>query len=295
MINTVTKEQLIFRQNMPLDLKEAYSIRRIKQWYEYWNGQVYVAFSGGKDSTVLLHLVRSVYPDVKGCFINTGLEYPEVVDFVKDTPNIDWIRPKMGFKEVIEKYGYPVISKEQSNHLHSWRVTKSEKTKNLLLNGNKWGLGKISNKWLFLRDAPFKISDVCCLKLKKSPAKQYEKETGLHPFIGLLTGDSQIRRQNYLKFGCNAFSKERPSSIPLAFWREEDIYEYINKYNLKISKIYSMGYKNTGCMFCMFGVHREQSPNRFQKMKINHPELYDYCINKLGCGLVMDYIGINYK
>ena len=32
--------------------------RRIMEWYDYWDGQVYVSFSGGMDSTVLLALVR---------------------------------------------------------------------------------------------------------------------------------------------------------------------------------------------------------------------------------------------
>lgn len=59
-------------------------------------------------------------------------------------------------------------------------------------------------------------------------------------------------------------------------------------------KLYTTGCDRTGCMFCMFGVHLEKEPNRFQRMKITHPKQYDYCINKLGCGAVLDYIGVKY-
>jgi hypothetical protein len=52
--------------------------------------------------------------------------------------------------------------------------------------------------------------------------------------------------------------------------------------------------QNTGCMFCMFGVHLEQSPNRFERMALTHPKLYDYCINNLGLGNVLDYINVPY-
>lgn len=81
---------------------------------EFGEDGVYVSFSGGKDSTVLLHIVRNMYPNVKAVFVDTGLEYPEIREFVKSFDNVDWLRPKMNFRQVIEKYGYPFISKEVS-------------------------------------------------------------------------------------------------------------------------------------------------------------------------------------
>ena len=119
-------------------------------------------------------------------FSDTGLEYPEVRDFVKTIPNCEMIKPKLTFRQVIEKYGYPIISKDQSNHLYSYRVTKSEYTKNTLINGNKSGMGNIAKKWFFLTDAPFLISDQCCGALKKQPAHQYEKKSGRHPMLGIM-------------------------------------------------------------------------------------------------------------
>jgi len=101
-------------QSWTLDRKIAKSKQTIRDWYEHNNGMVYVAFSGGKDSTVLLHLVRCMYPDVPAVFSNTGLEFPELVAFARSTENVEEIRPKVTFMEIIEKHGYPLISKLQA-------------------------------------------------------------------------------------------------------------------------------------------------------------------------------------
>jgi 3'-phosphoadenosine 5'-phosphosulfate sulfotransferase (PAPS reductase)/FAD synthetase len=121
-----TIEDLRALQAESLDRKVRITQTRIIEWYTKFNGQVYVAFSGGKDSTVLLNIVRSLYPDVEAVFVGTGLEYPEIKDFVKTIPNVTTIRPKMQFADVVTKYGYPVIGKEISEAV--WGTRKGYKS-----------------------------------------------------------------------------------------------------------------------------------------------------------------------
>lgn len=284
------------RQAYPLELKVEMSKLRVIEWYRRWHGKVYVAFSGGRDSTVMLDIVRSIYPDVPAVFADTGLEYPEIRRFVRSIENVIWLKPKMKFPKVIEKYGYPVISKEQAKYIREVQrgTTKyTEEKRRYGKNGTRSGM--VSKKWQFLFDAPFKISDECCDVMKKRPFRQYEK-CGRKPFIGTMAGDSSFRKQSYLRYGCNMSNGKQ--SRPLMFWLKEDVLEYIKLNNLPYSNIYDMGETQTGCMWCMFGVHLEKSDlfnkNRFQRMKITHPKIYKYCIDKLELGKVLDAIGVNY-
>ena len=300
-------------QNYPLDLKIEKTKLRIREWYEHYNGEVYISFSGGKDSTVLLDIVRNMYPDVEAVFSNTGLEYPEIVKFVKYIPNVRILKPELTFKQVIDQKGYPVISKSVANTVRLARKNIEDGKDTLRVRrikglevGSKFNKGK----WEFLLDAPFKISDECCNEMKKKPFKKYEKETGRVPFIGTLAVESQQREAVYLKTGCNAFNSKRPKSTPLGFWTEQDILQYIFENNLTICSVYGdvveesdmLGNKNyrttgeqrTGCMFCMFGCHLEKEPNRFQRMKYTHPKQYKYCMEKLNLKEVLDYINVKY-
>ena len=287
--------QLKQRQSLDLEAKILLSKSRIIEWYEYWGGEVYVSFSGGKDSTVLLHLVRDIYPNVKAVFIDTGLEYPEIRNFVKTIDNVIWLKPKLNFKQVIEKYGYPVISKENAQKIYEIRNTKSDKIRNKRLYGDSKGNGKLPKKWLYLIDSDIIISSKCCYHLKKSVLYSFHKKNNLVPYTGMMAIESKLRMTAYIQNGCNAFNSKNAISSPLAFWLEENIWEYIKKYNIKYSSIYNIdGITRTGCMFCMFGVHLEHYPNKFQLMKKTHPKHYDLCINKLGCGKVLDLINVPY-
>ena len=125
-----TMQDLKMRQALPLDIKVSMTKQRIREWInEFGVEGVYVSFSGGKDSTVLLHLVRELYPDVPAVFIDTGLEYPEIRDFVKTFDNVEWLKPKMNFKQVITTIGYPFISKEVSNCVDGARKYLTELNK----------------------------------------------------------------------------------------------------------------------------------------------------------------------
>jgi 3'-phosphoadenosine 5'-phosphosulfate sulfotransferase (PAPS reductase)/FAD synthetase len=307
------KWQLRQRQALSLDAKILLSQQKTQEWYEHWEGQVYVAFSGGKDSTVLLHLVRSIYPDVPAVFADTGLEYPEIKEHVRATENVVWVRPKKSFKQVIEEYGYPIISKQVARFVRDLQnpTEHNAASRNLRLTGmNQKGCycssQRLPKKWLYLVDAPFKVSEQCCTVMKKEPVHRYDKESGRKPFIGMMAADSEKREKAYLSTGCNAFSLKRPQSQPMAFWTEQDVLLYLKTFGVPYAKVYgdivdsgggqliTTGERHTGCCYCAFGVHLEKGENRFQRMARTHPQLYNYCINQLGLGQVLDYIHVDY-
>lgn len=304
--------QLRQRQGLPLEIKVRMTERRIRQWYQMQDGLIYVAFSGGKDSTVLLHIARKLYPGIPAVFMATGLQYPEIVAFVKSVENVEFLKPTKPFNKVIVENGYPVVSKKVARFVRDLQNAseRNQATCNLRLTGmNRAGRFcpsmMLSQKWRYLVDAPFKISEQCCDYLKKYPAKKYVRRTGRVPLIGTMAVESQRREQDYLRQGCMITGARNPQCLPLAFWTEQDILQYLLQYNVSYASIYGeietdgstyrlTGEPRTGCVFCMFGIHFDSTPNRFQRLRVSHPNLYDYCIDKLQIGLVLDYVGIEY-
>ncbi len=299
-------------QAWPLERKIQVTQTRILEWVLKNDNMAFVSFSGGKDSTVLLDLARRVCADIPAVFVDTGLEYPELREFVKTKENVEWLRPKHHFFEIIEKYGYPVISKEVSNVIYGARRGQQYRLKRL--NGemlDKNGKPSIYNceRYKYLLDAPFLISDKCCYHMKKAPIYGYERRTGRKSIIGTMACESKLRLQGWLKTGCNAFESERPVSKPISFWTEQDILRYLQITGIPYAPIYgdivgvktkngtkliTTGVERSGCMFCLYGIQNDGIPNRLQKMQLSHPKQYEYCIHKLGCGAVLDFIGVPY-
>ena len=299
-------------QVLPLKRKIAITQTRIIEWYQHYDGQAYISFSGGKDSTVLLDIARKIYPEIEAVFLDTGLEYPEIRDFVKTKENVTWLKPEMNFKKVIDTYGYPIISKNVSSRIEGAR--RGQKSAIELLNGTYLtSRGNTSffncSKWKYLMNAPFKISNKCCYIMKKDPAHKYGKQSGKYPIIATMTIESVQRKSNWIMNGCNAFDSKNPSSQPMSFWTEQDVLNYIKTYATPYTSVYGDIIEDqngklkttlcdrTGCVFCGFGCHREKEPNRFQSLKITHPKLWEYCMRPkeqggLGMKEVLDYINV---
>ena len=270
-------KELQERQSWTLNKKIDHAVGAIEAFISRTGKTPYVGFSGGKDSTVLLDLVRRfVSKDIKAVFCNTGNEFPEIIKFVRGTENVRIISPDRTVKKILDKYGFPLVSKEQSLYINNARHTKSAKLLNKRLNGcSAYKIGKISERWKFLINARFEVSPKCCFYLKKKPFHKYEKETGELPILGIMAEESKLRQSSYLRRGgCNSFMG-KIASHPISIFLERDIWEYKRRFKINFCSLYDLpGVKRTGCMFCGFGAHRERDFTRFELLYDLHPKAY---------------------
>lgn len=284
-----TYDELRLWQALPLSIKIRMTEERIRMWVkEYTEDGVYLSFSGGKDSTVLLDIIRNRMGlnDMPVVFIDTGLEYPELRDFVKGFENITWIKPKMNFRKVIEKYGYPFLSKELSAMIGGGQkameilendcvnttneqIIKEECEKRFKKLKGEWRhlaqsmqfydcknikvtkTYSVSDRYKqLLFDRKYILSDKCCMIMKKNPAHLYHKETGRNPITAQMASESRLRTQQWLKNGCNGFDNKIPTSNPMSFWTEEDVLLYIKENNIEICSVYGDIIEKEGKLKC---------------------------------------------
>lgn len=300
-------------QSLPLQAKIQMTRQRIGAWAdEFGEDGVYVSFSGGKDSTVLLDIVRKDYPNIEAVFVNTGLEYPSVRKFALSKENVTELRPNMNFRDVIIKYGYPIISKEVAGKVGEVRKSIERGKTNTVRYRQLMGLEVKENgepseynidHYKYLLNAPFLIHDKCCEIMKKAPIYKYNNREKSTPFIAIMADESRNRRAKWIKHGCNAFDLKHPESNPMSFWTEQDVLQYIHENNLTIADAYGQvvvkddgvdgqmnihdylgdyrgcqyettGCKRTGCIFCAFGINQDKQ--RFVRLSEQEPKLCDY-------------------
>ena len=173
-------------------------------------------------------------------------------------------------------------------------------------------------KYKFFLESPFEICNRCCNVMKKEPTHRYNHESGRHPMTAQMARESRLRTQKWLQNGCNGFHLREPISNPMAFWNESDVLKYIKQNNLEICSVYgdvvedwefinavagqmtisdvagfeaikdfdapkpplrTTGCKRTGCVFCGFGCHMDNRPNRFELIdNLSNPSLRDFCM-----------------
>ena len=257
---------------------------------EFGLDKVYVSYSGGKDSTVLSHLAKSLYPDILHIFANTTNEYPETLQHIKwekecNGTNLISVLPKdvhgevWDFRKVVDRYGYPMFSKRVSNAIRTYQHALSDTTRQHSLDY----IDRNFKKYSKYKELP--ISDKCCDRLKKDPLRRKARELGMRcAILGILASESYQREKDWLEYGCNVFHERKDNqSRPLSFWTDDDILEYIDRFHLRIPALYDMGYTRNGCMYCGFGVHLEPDGcNRYQRLKQTHPAQYNYFIKNFG-------------
>jgi 3'-phosphoadenosine 5'-phosphosulfate sulfotransferase (PAPS reductase)/FAD synthetase len=284
-MNGRTITELRSLQALTLNQKIDHAVGTIEKFCNEVENPV-ISFSGGKDSTVLMHLIRNIMKtDLPAIFVNTGNEFPDIIRFARQFDNVQIVRPKMKLKQIIEKYGFPLVSKEYSKMIYELR--NNAKHSGRYLTGIQLSDGKKTSfilpaKYRFLVNEKFSCSDRCCSFLKKAPTSK------LNSITGDMAEESLLRQFAWFRTGCNSFGKIHSKSKPLSIWTTSDIQSYIRRFNVRICDLYKDPRINrTGCMFCGFGAHLETF-SRYEILKERYPKLYDYFLK-------MENNGVTYR
>lgn len=278
-----------------IDLYITKAMHRIEDLYYQTGGDCYLSFSGGKDSTIVLALIKmceelGTIPQnaIPAVYCDTKIELGAIIEFVKWVRdnwygNVQIIEPDMLFSHVLKKYGKPAIAKFKSELIKRWK--KNPKTKSaqyLIANDNtgKYRNSKLANKYFhFLHDEfDIKISNECCHQMKKKPFAKYAKTNGMLGYMsGLRISEGGVRAINIVQRGSNICTKIKDDGYieksPIIDWTDEACDEFIKAYNVPLSKAYTeYGMKRTGCFCCPFALniaynleslHRNE-PNRYK-------------------------------
>ena len=242
---------------------------------KYGEENFYISFSGGKDSTILHYLVDMALPNNKipRVFINTGIEYFKVVEFVKEKASQDdrfiLLKPTKNIKDILEKYGNPFKSKSHSHFLAIYQKSGLGTSVNNYLKGYEgYNIFKCPEKlkYQFTDDFNIKVSEKCCYKLKKEPIAKWQKEnnkpitmTGMRGAEGgarsLITCIITDKDKNLVKFH------------PLAPTTDEWENWVIEKYDIKLCDLYYPPYnfERTGCKGCPYSLHLQQNLQIMEK------------------------------
>lgn len=278
----MTTKELHEMQKWTLEQKVFHAIEVMQSFITRMGGvdKVYVSFSGGVDSLVVLHIARKfIDKGMKAVFCNTGMEWKAITDFVKTFDNVDIIHPKMHVKEIFAKYGFPIVSKRVSQYLQEVRHSKSHNELWQKRMGDN-SFYSIPKKWRYLLDKDYEASPKCCKYLKKDPFRQYEKETGRKPILGILAEESLLRTNEYVKQeGCNSFKEGKEHSWPISIWTSKDVWTFIRENNMPYCEIYDkLIRKQTGCIACGYGLHNKDDC-KLQELYKRYPKMYSWFMN----------------
>lgn len=251
------------------EMKVEQAKKRIRDAYKQTNGDIYLSFSGGKDSTIVLSLIKDIGLNIPAVFGNTGLELSAIKDFVKWVKNnyysnVITIKPEKSYNEVI-KDGKPFRSKLKSSAIKYYQKNPLGKTARSLYDESHTTSHRIrlANKDFHILHKNFniKINDNCCYDMKKKPFEIFVEFAGMKGSItGMRAAEGGQREFNYdrkikqAKNICTVIKKDGfIQKSPIIDWSDEMCEMYITKNNIPLSRAYTeYGMKRTGCYLCPF-------------------------------------------
>lgn len=160
-----TYSELQNLQALDLDAKIVWARERIEMALDALE-RPSVAFSAGKDSTVLLHLVRQFRPDVITIYGNTTIEFPECIKFahwLRDEWHLNYYeaRPDVTFWWVVREYGWPLMGKTFGVGGVAHKSSREQFFDDLA------DRGELTGDYAIQAQVP--ISSACCTFLKERP------------------------------------------------------------------------------------------------------------------------------
>ena len=238
----------------------------IKQTIQkYGEENFYLSFSGGKDSTVVHHLLDMAIPGnrIPRVFTNTGIEYNAIVEFVREREREDdrfvMIQPSRNVKATLEDVGYPFKSKEHSQRVSEYqaRHNMSQHIINYMNKGGRFGCPNIL-RYQFTEDFNIKISHRCCKEMKKKPTSKWAEENNKSI---LITGMMKEEGGQRVNIDCIHIKNGKATKFhPLAKVTKEWEEWFIKTYDIRLCKLYypPFNFERTGCKGCPFSLNLQE-------------------------------------
>lgn len=334
------KARFTAMQALPYQVKVKRAERRAIEFMEEMdrrgcNAHVSV---GGLDSITLLVFLRHIGIDVPAISVS-GVEDRSVQQIHKAL-GVETIKSYKTKVEVLNEVGFPVISKKIAGRIDLLQHPSpdNQTVRHAILTGECGAQGhfaknsrmKLPQKWLELfggvenevygthyKTAPFKVSNKCCYYLKEKPCDDWAKEHNSWPFLGLMASEGGQREEALIDHGCNYYGKTVVRSAPFAPFLRQDILQLALDLAVPVPEIYgeiarkpdgtlyTTKAQRTGCSMCGFGIHLEERPHRFDRLRESNPQewefwMYRCCTDpvtgeKYGWGRVLDYIGVAWE
>lgn len=222
--------------------------------------EYYLSYSGGKDSHLLYWFIKEYAPefkDIRVVGINTYMEHEEIrARIYKYCDEV--LLPTMKPFDIKAQYGIPCFSKWQDDMIFRYQtktrtpslMERIERTTFIGKDGkehrSRYSLN-IKARELLLSGALHLISPKCCYYLKKQPARQFEKRSGLKAVLGVRGNESVMRHYNYK----SCFTKDKKFT-PLWDMTDEMEKAIYDEFHIEVPKVYEH-LTRTGCMGCPYG------------------------------------------
>lgn len=320
------------KQSLPYEAKVIHAEIKGHEFYDHMDGNVFVSVGGLDSITLLAFLRKFVNKNIPGVSVSS-LEDKSIQKIHQQLDNMVLLRPYKTKVQVIRDHGYPVISKEKAGKIQMLQrpTEKNATVRHAIMTGDTGAYGgwktketgsrmRLPQKWLDLfggpenekygtnyKTAPFKVSPDCCYHMKEKPADDWAKANGVKPYMGLMASEGGQRRFALVKHGCNYYGKTVTRSCPFAIFNRTDILQLALDLEVPVPAIYgeikrqpdgtleTTRAKRTGCTMCGFGIHIEDRPHRFDRLREDNPKEWEFWMYKMGWGEVLDYIGVQWE